>query len=99
MSASSESRHPRMARRLVADLARRRLTKVTRPRENGTSGISPPSRSLRTYSLDSGDDNDRRKKLYVMYGGSWELTSHRNVKSLRREVLSVTLGVPKAAPH
>jgi hypothetical protein len=34
-----------------------------------------------------------------MYGRSWELTSRRNVKSLRREVLSVTLGVPKAAPH
>jgi hypothetical protein len=34
-----------------------------------------------------------------MYGGSWELTSRRNVKSLRREVLSVTPGVPKAAPH
>jgi hypothetical protein len=34
-----------------------------------------------------------------MYGGSWELTSRRNVKSLRREVLSATLGVPKAAPH
>jgi hypothetical protein len=48
---------------------------------------------------DSGDDSDRRKKLYVMYGGSWELTSRRNIKSLRREVLSVTPGVPKAAPH
>jgi hypothetical protein len=48
---------------------------------------------------DSGDDSDRRKKLYVMYGGSWELTSRRNVKSLRRAVLSITLGVPKAAPH
>jgi hypothetical protein len=52
-----------------------------------------------TGDSDSGDDNDRRKKLYVMYGGSWELTSHRNIKSLRREVLSVTLGVLKAAPH
>jgi hypothetical protein len=52
-----------------------------------------------TEGSDSGDDNDRRKKLYVMYGGSWELTSRRNVKSLRREVLSVTPGVPKAAPH
>jgi hypothetical protein len=48
---------------------------------------------------DSGDDNDRRKKLYVMYDGRWELTSHRNVKSLRREVLSVVPGVLKAAPH
>jgi hypothetical protein len=36
---------------------------------------------------------------YVMYGGSWELTSRRNVKSLRREVLSAVPGVPKAAPH
>jgi hypothetical protein len=34
-----------------------------------------------------------------MYGESWELTTRRNVKSLRREVLSATPGVPKAAPH
>jgi hypothetical protein len=74
---------------------------VTRPRENGTSSISHLRGSSRTFSLetDSGDDNDRRKKLNVMYGGSWELTSRRNVKSLRREVLSVVPGVPKAAPH
>jgi hypothetical protein len=52
-----------------------------------------------TKGSDSGDESDQRKKLYVMYGGSWELTSHRNVKSLRHEVLSATLGVPKAAPH
>jgi hypothetical protein len=48
---------------------------------------------------DSGGESDRRKKLYVMYGGSWELASRRNVKSLLREVLSATLGVLKAAPH
>jgi hypothetical protein len=52
-----------------------------------------------TGDSDSSDDGDRRKKLYVMYGGSWELTSRRSVKSLRREVLSVVLGVPKTAPH
>jgi hypothetical protein len=34
-----------------------------------------------------------------MYGGSWELTSRRNVKSLRCKVLSTIPGVPKAAPH
>jgi hypothetical protein len=34
-----------------------------------------------------------------MYGGGSELVSHRNVKTLRREVLSVTPGTPKAAPH
>jgi hypothetical protein len=52
-----------------------------------------------TGDFDSSEDNDHHKKLYVMYGGSWELTSHRNVKSLRREVLSAVSGVPKAAPH
>jgi hypothetical protein len=52
-----------------------------------------------TEDSDSGDDSDRRKKLYVMYGGSWELTSRRNVKSLCCEVLSATPGVPKATPH
>jgi hypothetical protein len=34
-----------------------------------------------------------------MYGGSWELISHRSVKSLQWEVLSVVPGVPKTAPH
>jgi hypothetical protein len=52
-----------------------------------------------TGDFDPSDDGDRRKKLYVMYGGSWELTSRRSVKSLRREVLSTVPGVPKTAPH
>jgi hypothetical protein len=52
-----------------------------------------------TGDSDTGDDNDRCKKLYIMYGGSWELISHRSVKSLRWEVLSAVPGVPKAAPH
>jgi hypothetical protein len=49
-----------------------------------------------TGDSEFGDDNDRRKKLYVMYGGSWELTSRRNVESLRREVLSAAPRVSKA---
>jgi hypothetical protein len=64
-------------------------------------GYQSPEQVLKeilTGDSDSGDDPNRRKKLYVMYGGSWELTSHRNVKSLRREVLSTTPGVPKATP-
>ena len=52
-----------------------------------------------TGDSDSSDDGDRRKKLYVMYDGSWELTSRKSVKSLRREVLSVVPGVPKTASH
>jgi hypothetical protein len=43
-------RLPKMARHLVADLARRRSMKVTRPRENGTSGISHLRGSSRTSS-------------------------------------------------
>jgi hypothetical protein len=52
-SASGASRPPRMASCLVAGLASRRSTKVTRPRENGTSGISPSSESSRTSSLET----------------------------------------------
>jgi hypothetical protein len=52
-----------------------------------------------TGDSDCSDDGDRRKKLYVIYGGSWELISRRSVKSLRREVLSAVPGVPKTAPH
>jgi hypothetical protein len=51
-----------------------------------------------TDGSDSSGD-ERRKKLYVMYGGSWELTSRRDVKAQRREVLSAKPGVPKPAPH
>jgi len=65
-------------------------------------GYQSPAQELKgVYSHDnSGSDNEeRRKKLYVMYGGSWELVSRRDVKTLRREVLSAKPGVPKAAPH
>jgi hypothetical protein len=65
-------------------------------------GYQSPEEDLKdvfTGDSDSGDDNDHRKKLYIMYSGSWELTSLRNVKSLRREVLSAVPGVLKAAPH
>jgi hypothetical protein len=68
-------------------------------RELGYQSPEGDLKDVLTEDSDSGDDSDRRKKLYVMYDGSWELTSHRNVKSLRREILSVTPGVPKAAPH
>ena len=68
-------------------------------RELGYQSPEGDLKDVFTGDSDSRDDSDRRKKLYVMYGGSWELTSRRNVKSLRREVLSATPGVPKAAPH
>jgi hypothetical protein len=43
---------------------------------------------------ESGGD-EHRKKLYVMYGGSSELVSQRDVKTLHREVFSVKQGAPK----
>jgi hypothetical protein len=64
-------------------------------------GYQSPEQVLKdilTGDSDSGDDTDRRKKLYVMYDGSWELTSRRNVKSLCREVLSATPGSQRR-PH
>jgi hypothetical protein len=69
--------------------------------ERGLGYQSPEGvlKDVFTEDSDSGGERDRRKKLYIMYGGSWELTSCRNVKSLRREVLSATPGVSKAAPH
>jgi hypothetical protein len=65
-------------------------------------GYQSPEQVLKDILIedsDSSDDNDRRKKLYVMYGGSWELTSRRNMKSMRSEVLSTILGALKTAPH
>jgi hypothetical protein len=72
---------------------------ATGERELGYQSPEGVLKDVFTGDSDSGDDGDRRKKLHVMYGGSWELTSRRNVKSLRREVLSTIPGVPKAAPH
>jgi hypothetical protein len=65
----------------------------------GYQSLEGDLKDVFTGDFDFGGESDRRKKLYVMYGGSWELTSYRNIKSLCREVLSMTLGVPKAAPH
>jgi hypothetical protein len=52
-SASGVSRLPRMAPQLVAGLAWRGSTTAMWPRENGTSGISPLSRSSRTSSQET----------------------------------------------
>jgi hypothetical protein len=68
-------------------------------RELGYQSPEGDLKDVFTGDSDSGYDDDRRKELYVMYDGSWELTSRRNVKSLRREVLSAVPGVRKVAPH
>jgi hypothetical protein len=52
-SANGVSRLPRMAPHPIAGLARRGSTMVMWSRENGTSGISPPSRSSKTSSMET----------------------------------------------
>jgi hypothetical protein len=42
--------------------------------------------------------NEHRKTLHVVYGGSWDITSRRVIKTLRRAV-AVTVPAPRAAPH
>jgi hypothetical protein len=68
---------------------------ATGERDLGYQTLEQVLKDIVTGDSDSGDDEDRRKRLYAMYSGSWELTSRRNVKSLRREVLSVTQGSQK----
>jgi hypothetical protein len=43
-------------------------------------------------------DNEHRKALHVMFGGSWDITSQRIVKTLRQEIVAVA-PVPKTTPH
>jgi hypothetical protein len=43
-------------------------------------------------------DNECRKVLHIIFGGSWNITSWRVVKTLRREIAS-TVPAPRATPH
>jgi hypothetical protein len=65
-------------------------------------GYQSPKGDLKDVFIgdsDSADDNDRRKKLYVMYDRSGSSPPAGTPRPLRREVLSAVPGVPKAAPH
>jgi hypothetical protein len=65
-------------------------------------GYQTPNKDLKGLFHQSDSESrgdEHRKKLYVMYGGSSELVSRRDVKTLRQEVLSVKPGMPKVAPH
>jgi hypothetical protein len=50
------------------------------------------------HSDSESSDNECRKTLHVMFGGSWDITSRRIIKTLCREVAAVA-PAPKAAPH
>jgi hypothetical protein len=50
------------------------------------------------HSDSESSDNECRKTLHVMFGGSWAITSRRVIKTLRREVTAAA-PAPKAALH
>jgi hypothetical protein len=50
------------------------------------------------HSDSESSDNERRKTLHVMFGGSWTITYRRVVKTLRQEVVAATSAL-RAAPH
>jgi hypothetical protein len=50
------------------------------------------------HSDSESSDNEPRKTVHVMFGGSWAITSRCVVKTLRREVTAAA-PTPKAAPH
>jgi hypothetical protein len=50
------------------------------------------------HSDSESSDNERRKALHVMFGGSRAIVSRRVVKTLRREIAAVA-PAPKAALH
>jgi hypothetical protein len=50
------------------------------------------------HSDSESSDNERRKTLHVMFGGSWTITYRRVIKTLRQEVVAATSAL-RAAPH
>jgi hypothetical protein len=51
-----------------------------------------------THSDYESSNNERCKALHVIFGGSWDITSKCNIKTLRREIATVN-PAPKAASH
>jgi hypothetical protein len=89
---SSSPRHPRKEKVSDTDAA-------TAEKELGYQTPKKDLKGLYHQSDSESRGDECQKKLYVMYGGSSELVSRRDVKTLRREVFSVKPGAPKAAPH
>jgi hypothetical protein len=64
-------------------------------------GFQKAKRDLKAvygHSDSESSDNERRKTLYIMFGGSWDITSRCIIKNLRREVAAAA-PAPRAAPH
>jgi hypothetical protein len=50
------------------------------------------------HSDSESSDNERRKALHIIFRDSWDITSRRIVKTLRREIAAAALA-PKATSH
>jgi hypothetical protein len=50
------------------------------------------------HSDSKSSDNEHRKQLHIIYGGSWDITSRRVVKTLHRAMTAIA-PVPRAVPH
>jgi hypothetical protein len=69
--------------------------------KDGDLGLQRVKRDLNAvygHSNSESSDKERCKTLYIMFGGSWDITSRRIIKTLCREV-AATAPAPKAAPH
>jgi hypothetical protein len=64
-------------------------------------GFQKAKRDLKAVYVQSNSessDNERRKMLYVMFGGSWDITSWRIVKTLCWEITAAA-PTPKTVLH
>jgi hypothetical protein len=64
-------------------------------------GFQKVKRDLKVIYVHSdfeSSDNEHHKVLYVMFRGSWDITSRRIIKNQHREVV-VAAPAPRAAPH
>jgi hypothetical protein len=64
-------------------------------------GFEKAKRDLKAiygHSQSEYSDNERRNTLYIMFGGSQDITSHRIIKNLRREV-AAAVPTPRVDPH
>jgi hypothetical protein len=55
-------------------------------------------KDIYSHSDSKSSDNEHRKALYVMFGGSWDIMSRCIIKTLRHEVAAAT-PTPRVAPH
>jgi hypothetical protein len=57
-----------------------------------------PLKAIYGHSKYESSDNEHRKMLHIMFGGSWAIASRRVIKTLHREI-AVATPASKAAPH